>query len=154
MNINILSISNSLSKWEEEGLTYYSKQFPKNINLNFINIKNKINPNHTIEKIIKEEANEISKRIKPANAVIACDSNGQQYNSIEFSNKLQNIYKSYSNIDFIIGGSHGLDKTILEASNEILSFSKFTFPHRLFKLILTEQLYRAFSIVNNKPYHK
>ena len=86
--------------------------------------------------------------------MVACDSHGQQYNSIEFSKKLQNIYKSYSNIDFIIGGSHGLDKTILEASNEILSFSKFTFPHRLFKLILTEQLYRAFSIVNNKPYHK
>ena len=64
MNINILSISNSLSKWEEEGLTYYSKQFPKNINLNFINIKNKINPNHSIEKIIKEEANEILKRIR------------------------------------------------------------------------------------------
>jgi len=123
MNINILSISNSLSKWEEEGLTYYSKQFPKNINLNFINIKNKINANHSIEITIKEEANEILKRIKPTNAMVACDSHGQQYNSIEFSKKLQNIYKSY-------------------------------FPHRLFKLILTEQLYRAFSIINNKPYHK
>ena len=101
MNINILSISNSLSKWEEEGLTYYSKQFPKNINLNFINIKNKINANHSIEITIKEEANEILKRIKPTNAMVACDSHGQQYNSIEFSKKLQNIYKSYSNIDFI-----------------------------------------------------
>ena len=67
---------------------------------------------------------------------------------------IRDSYKSHSNIDFIIGGSHGLDETILGASNEILSFSKFTFPHRLFKLILTEQLYRAFSIVNNKPYHK
>ena len=88
MNINILSISNSLSKWEEEGLTYYSKQFPKNINLNFINIKNKINPNHTIEKIIKEEANEILKRIKSANAMIACDSHRSEEHTSESSHVL------------------------------------------------------------------
>lgn len=154
MNINILSISNSLSKWEQEGINYYSKQFPKNINLSFIDIKNKIKPNNSIETILKEEANEISKRIRPTNALISCDSQGEQYSSTDFSKKLQNIYESYSNIDFVIGGSHGLDSSILESSNEIISFSKFTFPHRLFKLILIEQLYRGFSIINNKPYHK
>lgn len=80
---------------------------------------------------------------------------GVEYSTIELKDKIDNLLTSgQSNITFIIGGSDGLDNEIKTISNELISFSKLTYPHGLFRLILLEQIYRVFKIMNNETYHK
>ena len=102
----------------------------------------------------KEEAIKILKNINSKDYVISLDIEGNQISSTEFANKMDNLFISYPNITFVIGGSYGLDKSVKERANYSLSFSKLTFPHQLFRVILLEQLYRNFKILNNETYHK
>ena len=80
---------------------------------------------------------------------------GKQFSSEEFSKKIQNISLNYnSSITFIIGGSSGISSKVLNIADELISFSKMTFPHQLFRVFLLEQIFRAFKIMNNETYHK
>ena len=74
--------------------------------------------------------------------------------SIDLALKIEKVFNNYSNINFIIGGSYGLDEEIKKISNLQLSFSKLTFPHQLFRVVLLEQIYRTFKIINKESYHK
>ncbi len=107
-----------------------------------------------INDIMLKEATEIEKHINPKDYVITMEIEGKQISSIELANKINDIYLISSNIVFIIGGSYGLHDNIKNRSNYKLSFSKLTFPHQLFRVILLEQIYRAFKINNNESYHK
>lgn len=106
------------------------------------------------EKALLDEEKEILKHIKDKDYVITLEIDGNMKDSISFSNYLEKLEVEYNNIVFIIGGSLGLSDKIKELSNYKLSFSKMTFPHQLFRLILLEQLYRAYKIKNNETYHK
>ena len=97
----------------------------------------------------------VLKKINKNDYIISLDIYGREYNSIEFEDHLENLFNnSKSNITFIIGGSDGIDDKIKSLSNELISFSKLTFPHGLFRAILLEQIYRSFKIMNNESYHK
>ena len=88
-------------------------------------------------------------------SIIALDKNGKEYDSINFSNYLKKLIETtQKDLTFIIGGSYGIDKELLNMADEKLSFSKFTFPHQLMRVIFIEQIYRAFKIMDNHPYHK
>ena len=106
------------------------------------------------EKALLDEEKEILKHIKDKDYVITLEIDGNMKDSISFSNYLEKLEVEYNNIVFIIGGSLGLSDKIKELSNYKLSFSKMTFPHQLFRLILLEQIYRAYKIKNNETYHK
>ncbi len=121
----------------------------------------RINKYHKLEIIelkdnddIKKESMEILKALKPKDYNIALTIKGKTYNSLEFANYLNSLFIHHSTINFIIGGSNGLDDSILNLCQEHLSFSKFTFPHGLFRGLLLEQIYRSFKINNNEQYHK
>lgn len=107
-----------------------------------------------INDIMLKESNEIEKHINPKDYVITMEIEGKQISSVELAEKINNIYLVSSNIVFIIGGSYGLHDNIKSRSNYKLSFSKLTFPHQLFRVILLEQIYRSFKINNNEAYHK
>ena len=109
---------------------------------------------YNIKETLKVEAELIMKHISPKDYVITLEIEGKELNSVELSEKIRTTYITNSNIDFIIGGSYGLDDSIKLRSNFKLSFSKLTFPHQLFRLILLEQIYRSFKIINNESYHK
>lgn len=85
---------------------------------------------------------------------IVLDIEGKMLNSLELSNTIEKIFLDNSNITFIIGGSDGLTEEVKKLANMSLSFSKMTFPHQLFRVILLEQIYRSFKIMNNETYHK
>lgn len=108
------------------------------------------------EIIIEKECNKIIEKINKFNNpyIISLDLKGKQYTSEEFSKKIDDIstYNS-STIIFIIGGSLGLNDKIRKLSNELISFSKMTFPHQLFRIFLLEQIFRSFKILNNETYH-
>ena len=154
MIIRIISIGNKLNLSESKSIEYFIKQIPKNFQVEFINLKGQQNPKYTHQEVIKKESKLILSRILKKDFVIACDSTGDQINSSQFSKLILRCQKNYKTICFIIGGSFGLSPEIKDNSNKVLSASLFTFPHRLFRLILVEQIYRAHTIVNNMPYHK
>ena len=123
--------------------------------------KNRINKYHTLEIIelkdlndLEKEAIEIIKYINSKDYVICMDIKGKQIDSIEFANLIDKTFIEYSNISFIIGSSEGVSQTIKDKADLLLSFSKMTFPHGLFRGILLEQIYRSFKIKNNESYHK
>ena len=154
MIIKIISIGNKLNKWESENIDFYLKQLPKNIKVDFVDLKSQQNPNYSIKEVIKKESQLINSKISDKDFVIAWDSSGEQVSSKAFSKLIFKNREINNNISFIIGGSFGLSSNILNRSNQILSASLFTFPHKLFRLIMVEQIYRAHTIINNMPYHK
>ena len=154
MKIKIINVGNKLNKWESDGIGYYQKQLPKNIKISFINLKGQQNPNLSKKEILQKEGKQVLSKISRSDFVISWDSTGKQLDSYEFSNFILDSTQSKKEIFFIIGGSHGLSIEVLNRSNQVFSASLLTFPHRLFRLILMEQIYRAFSIMQNKPYHK
>ena len=154
MIIKIISIGNKLNKRESEAIDFYLKQLPKNIKLDFLDLKSQQNPNYSIKEVVKKESQLINSKISDKDFVIAWDSSGEQISSKAFSKLIFKNREINNNISFIIGGSFGLSSNILKRSNQILSASLFTLPHKLFRLIIVEQIYRAHTIMNNMPYHK
>ena len=154
MIIKIISIGNKLNKRESEAIDFYLKQLPKNIKVDFVDLKSQQNPNYSIKEVVKKESQLINSKISDKDFVIAWDSSGEQISSKAFSKLIFKNREINNNISFIIGGSFGLSSDILNRSNQILSASLFTFPHKLFRLIMVEQIYRAHTIINNMPYHK
>ena len=124
----------------------YSKRIAKYHKIEIIELKD--------NEDIKKETMEILKCFNLKDYNIALTIEGKKYDSISFAKHLDETFNHHSTITFIIGGSNGLDKEILDLCDEEISFGTFTFPHGLFRGILLEQIYRAFKINNNERYHK
>ena len=154
MVIKIISIGNKLNSWESKSIEYYKKQLPRNVNINFINMKTNQNPKFSKSEILKKESEMILTKIIREKYIISWDSKGDQINSEQFSDLIANYQRINKTICFIIGGSFGLSRKIKSLSDRVLSLSSMTFPHKIFKLLLIEQIYRAYSIINKTPYHK
>ncbi len=107
-----------------------------------------------VKKTIREESNNIINNINKDDYNILMDINGENLSSLDFEKKISNILLSNANITFIIGGSYGVSEDVKKIVNYQISFSKMTFPHQLFRVILLEQIYRAFKIMNHEEYHK
>jgi len=108
-----------------------------------------------IDIVKSVEADGILSKIKAGQHVIALEIRGVQKTSESFSSTIEQLQLLGKNdLVFVIGGSLGLHEKITDRANELLSFSKMTFPHQLMKVILMEQIYRAFRIIKNEPYHK
>lgn len=159
MNISIISVGKIKEKFLKAAIDEYSKRLTKYCKLNIIEVTDEKTPDSASlkeENIIKEkEGNLILKHIKDNSFVIALDLNGKSITSEEFSNLIENCrLTGNSTITFVIGGSLGLSAQVLSRANYKLSFSKMTFPHQLFRVMLLEQIYRAFRILFREPYHK
>ena len=158
-NVNIICVGKIKETFYREAIEEYSKRLNSYCSLNIIELKDEKIPNNPSEKdnlIIKDkEGSNILSHIKKDTYVICLDLKGKQFTSEEFSQKINNISTNISSsITFIIGGSLGISQSVLKKANESISFSKMTFPHQLFRVILLEQIYRAFKIMNNEAYHK
>lgn len=144
--IKIIAVGSLKEKYLKSMVEDYYKRITKYHKIELIEVKD--------SNIIKEK-DEILKKINKNDYIISLDIYGREYNSIEFKDHLENLFNNgKSNITFIIGGSDGIDDRIKSLSNELISFSKLTFPHGLFRAILLEQIYRSFKIMNNESYHK
>lgn len=158
MKITIISVGRLKEKYLIEGIKEYSKRLSKYTKLDIIEVPDIPAPEslslRDLEKIKEKEGKKILSKLKDS-FVIALVIEGKQLSSVELANKIEEI-KTYhsSNITFIIGGSLGLSKEVIDKAKYKLSFSNMTFPHQLMRLILLEQVYRSFRILNNEPYHK
>lgn len=159
MNIDIISVGNIKEKYFTDAIKEYLKRMTSYINLSIIEINEHRLPNNPSDSQILEgmekEAEAIISKIRDRAYIIALCIEGKQASSENFAKKIQNLtIEGYSDICFIIGGSYGLSDKIKRKSQLKLSFSKMTFPHQLMRVVLIEQIYRAFRIIRNEPYHK
>ncbi|MBC8385174.1 MAG: 23S rRNA (pseudouridine(1915)-N(3))-methyltransferase RlmH [Candidatus Cloacimonetes bacterium] len=153
MRIKILSIGKSKQNFIEEGLQEYLKRLSKYSKIEIKSLPDmKLSKTNTIAIVKDKEADILEKYFKQGNYIIALDENGRQFKSTEFARFIEKI-KGKNDIIFIIGGVYGLSEKILSRANLVLSFSKFTFTHQMIRLILLEQLYRTFTIIEGKKYH-
>ncbi len=149
--IKIICVGNIKEKYLKDAIKEYEKRLTKYTKLEIIEVKSL--ETDDINKNLKDEANNILKHIKEKDYIISLDRFGKVFDSVELSNQLEKILIQ-KDITFIIGGSNGLDKSIKNVSNDLLSFSNLTFPHQIFRILLLEQIYRSFKILNNEQYHK
>ncbi len=159
MNINIITVGKLKEKFWTSALAEYAKRIGRFAKINIIELADKKIPDNASLKeelqILDAEGEAILSKIKDSHFVFALCVEGTQLDSVEFSKKLSNISVSGKNdIDFVIGGSLGLSDTVKKRADFKLSFSKMTFPHQLMRVILAEQIYRCFKIINNETYHK
>jgi|TARA_B110000914_G_C15521144_1_gene477055 23S rRNA (pseudouridine1915-N3)-methyltransferase len=154
MKCNIISVGHKPSQWESEGINFYTKQLPKNFVINYIDLKGKQHPKMSKDEVIRLEESLILEKLNPKDKIIVCDMHGKDMSSIDFSEVLNESINLNQDISFVIGGSFGLSERVINHADIKFSASSLTFPHRLFKIILIEQIYRSFSIFNNQPYHK
>ena len=143
--IKIICVGKVKENYLREAIFDYEKRISKYHKINIIEVE---------DSNMKDEANKINQFIKNNDYIITLEIEGNMLSSTEFANKLDKTFITNSNITFIIGGSYGLDDIVKNKSNYKLSFSKLTFPHQLFRVILLEQIYRSFKILNNETYHK
>lgn len=143
--IKILCVGKIKEKYLKEAIADYQKRISKYHKLEIIEL-----PDSDISK----EEEYLLKNINQKDYVITLEIEGKQINSVELAKKIDEVFITNSSITFVIGGSYGLSSKIKELSNFHLSFSSLTFPHGLFRVILLEQIYRAFKILNNESYHK
>ena len=143
--IKIICVGKIKEKYLRDAISDYEKRISKYHKINIIEVE---------DSNMKEESIRILKNIKKDDFVITLEINGNVISSVEFANKIDKLFITNSNITFVIGGSDGIDDSVKERSNYSLSFSTFTFPHQLFRVILLEQIYRCFKILNNETYHK
>ena len=150
--IKIICVGKIKENYLREAIEEYSKRLSKYTKLELIEVMDVDNPN--VDITLSKEKDNILKYINPKDYIITLEIDGNMIDSIEFSKKMNQLFITNSCITFIIGGSYGLHDDIKNMSNYKLSFSKMTFPHQLFRVILLEQIYRSFKINNNESYHK
>lgn len=158
LNVTVLAVGGLKEKYFTDACAEYQKRLGAFCKLRVIEVdefKLGTNPSAAeIEKCVSAEGQSILARLDPKAFAIPLCIEGAQLDSMEFSEKIEKLSVVNSQLAFIIGGSHGLSRKVKERSGFLLSMSKLTFPHQLARVMLLEQIYRAFSISNGRKYHK
>ncbi|UMZ75148.1 23S rRNA (pseudouridine(1915)-N(3))-methyltransferase RlmH [Natranaerofaba carboxydovora] len=158
LKIKIICVGKIGEKYLAEGIKEYKKRLSKYINLELIEVKDeplpKKNNDKEIDKIKHIEGEKIKGKLDSNSHIIMLDLEGKQFTSEEFAKKIKEFENTGINkINIIIGGTMGLSDGLKRKADTLISFSKMTFPHQLMRLILLEQIFRAFKINKNEPYH-
>lgn len=159
MNIKIIAVGKIKEKYLQLGLEEYLKRLSAYARVEIIEVSDEKAPENLSaaeEKIITaKEAEKIKRHIKEGTFLIPLAIEGKEIGSEELSRFMEDLaVQGKSDLTFVIGGSLGLNEEILKRGNQLLSFSKLTFPHQMMRLILLEQIYRSFKISKGEPYHK
>ncbi len=159
MNITIVTVGKIKEKYFRDAIAEYQKRLSKYCKLDIIEVADEKTPDRASEaledQIKQREADRILKNIKENAYCIVLTIDGQKRDSVNLAEHIERLGLSgKSNLVFVIGGSLGLHDSVLERADEKLSFSDMTFPHQLMRVILMEQIYRCYRIINGAPYHK
>ena len=159
MKITVIAVGKIKEKYLKDALAEYSKRLSRYCKLEIIEVADEKTPDQAskaAEDLIRaKEGERILKHIRDDMHVITLEIEGKMLTSEEFADKIETLgVQGKSSIAFVIGGSIGLGKEVLKRSDFALSFSKMTFPHQLMRVVLLEQVYRGYRIMNGEPYHK
>lgn len=159
MKVKVISVGKLKEKYLKDGIAEYTKRLGRFAKMELIELADEKTPDNAspVEKsqIMGKEAERILAKVGERDFVVVLAIEGKQFSSEDFSQLLQDkMVGGYSTITFIIGGSLGLDDRVKKRANQLLSFGLLTLPHQLMRLVLVEQIYRAFMIAEGSPYHK
>ena len=148
--MKIICVGKIKEKFFVSAIEEYSKRISKYTKLDIIEISDEADKTVALKK----EGEKILSKIKDNDYVVTLEIEGNSLDSVEFAKKIDNNFGSNKNLTFVIGASYGLDDLVKQRSDYKMSFSKLTFPHQMFRVMLLEQIYRAFKINHNENYHK
>lgn len=159
MKIKIVTVGKLKEKYLKDGIAEYTKRISRFVKLEMIELADEKTPDKASEienqKILETEGERILSKVGERDFVVVLAIEGKTFSSEEFSKQLEQAsIKGYSTLTFIIGGSLGLAPVVKNRANLSVSFSRLTLPHQLMRLVLVEQIYRAFTIQQGSPYHK
>ncbi len=155
MKISLISVGGKMPGWISEGYNEYAKRLPKEINPKMIDLPlaNR-NKNSNTEKLKADEGKQILAALPKGSIMVALDVEGKALSTQGLTQKIQNWQMQGTHVSLVIGGPDGLSKECLKHASELWSLSALTMPHPLVRVVLIEQLYRAWTITQNHPYHK
>lgn len=158
ISIKIVAVGRIKEDFTRKEIQEYSKRLSRYCNLSIIEVEDcKIKPNASMkeeEQVKVEEGKRLLSKIKEQEFVILLDLHGQMIDSISLSKKIDDLQNHYSNITFVIGGSLGISNEVVNRANYRLKLSDLTFTHQMTRVLVLEQIYRSFKILNNETYHK
>lgn len=159
MNIKIIGVGKVKEKYFKAGIAEYTKRMERYAKLEIVEVPDEKAPETLsqaeMDAVMAKEGERILAKIKDREYVYALAIKGKERSSEEFAKEINQLATyGHSDITFVIGGSLGLSPAVLKRANTQISFGRFTLPHKLMRLVLAEQIYRAFTIINGLPYHK
>ncbi|MDA1369407.1 MAG: 23S rRNA (pseudouridine(1915)-N(3))-methyltransferase RlmH [Proteobacteria bacterium] len=155
MKVALISVGTKMPQWVKEGVDEYQKRISKSLGFSLVEVPlSKRSRSQSIEQCIRKEAIAILNQVPTDNYLVALDINGASISTEQLARRLDSFKQDGRNLSLLIGGPDGLDKTCLERADERWSLSSLTLPHPLVRILVTEQLYRAVSILDGHPYHR
>jgi 23S rRNA (pseudouridine1915-N3)-methyltransferase len=155
MLIRLIAVGNKMPDWVTAGYEEYSKRLPAGYTLKLVEITpEKRGKQADIKRIIEKESDKILAMMKPGNLVVALDVLGQPWSTEQLSQSLQTWHGENREVDLLVGGPEGLSQSCREKAHLKWSLSSLTLPHPLVRIVVAEQIYRAWSILTNHPYHR
>ena len=159
MGITLITVGKIKEKYFRDAIAEYQKRLSRYCKLDIIEVADEKTPDKASElleeQIKRKEAERILKYIRDDAYCIALAIDGKKMDSVSFARHIEKLgLTGKSNVAFVIGGSLGLQESVLKRADEKISFSDMTFPHQLMRVILLEQIYRGYRIINGEPYHK
>ncbi|MDG6774758.1 23S rRNA (pseudouridine(1915)-N(3))-methyltransferase RlmH [Thiomicrorhabdus sp. ZW0627] len=155
MIIHFITVGQKMPKWVQEGYAEYAKRLPKACSLKLVELPMaQRGKTSSVEQMKAEEAKRILAAVPKGARLIALDEHGQQVTTKGLADKMEDWLSGGQDIALIVGGPDGLDRSVLEQAQWRWGLSKLTMPHPMVRIMVAEQIYRAWSVINNHPYHR
>ncbi|TDJ36976.1 MAG: 23S rRNA (pseudouridine(1915)-N(3))-methyltransferase RlmH [Gammaproteobacteria bacterium] len=154
MKIRLIAVGTRMPGWITEGYQEYARRMPRETELQLVEIPATPRKGQNAQRVRQHEADKMLARISPREWVVALDTKGVACSTEQLAKKLDSWRMQGSDVVLLLGGADGLAPACHERANEIMSLSKFTFPHALVRIIVAEQLYRAWTLLTGHPYHR
>jgi len=155
MQICIIAVGTRLQPWVYEGFNLYQKRFPQHIELQLIEIPSgKRTAGGTATRAMKTESEQLIRRARDADRIIALDEGGRHLTTMEFADELRGWQQQCRRVALLVGGADGLHSCCKDGADGIWSLSRLTLPHAMVRVLLAEQLYRAWTVLQGHPYHR
>jgi len=155
MILTVIAVGTKMPDWVQTGIAEYSKRLPKDFQLKFVEIQvGHRGKNTSIKTAIEKEGKLMMEAINPKDFVVALEINAKNWSTEQLAQNIRTWRDDGYNITLLVGGPDGLAKPCIERANRSWSISNLTLPHPLVRVLLAEQIYRAWSVLNNHPYHK
>lgn len=154
MKITIVAVGLRQPTWADEAIKDYLSRFPKDWSVTVKAVKPELRAGQSTARIMQTEAERILAAIPTGSFMIAMDEHGKDFTTVDFVKKISSWRDAGESLAFVIGGADGLDPSLKTQARAMMRLSSMTLPHAMARVLLVEQIYRAFSILNNHPYHR
>ncbi len=155
MRIRLVSVASRMPRWVEEGYQEYAKRMPAELPVDLVDIPlSTRGKNADVARLIKREGEQMLAAVQPGERIVTLEVAGKPWSTEELAEQLENWRLEARNVNLMVGGPEGLAPEVAARSDQRWSLSALTLPHPLVRILLAEQLYRAWTIINRHPYHK